>query len=347
MKKNLTQKCLLLLISLCLCVTLFASCATNTADTNEVKLLILPHFETEELSGDYPGEAQFYYENYLEENCQTFELADGKTLYYNPDNGVALCLTGAGKANAAECFTTVLNDSRFDFSKAYILATGCSGGSVGYTTIGDVVIATAVVDSDLGHTADVRDLSEENREQLWFHDSSYDDVSCKFLNAELTDKIYELTKDTTLKTTDITIETMAKNFPDEDWANRMPMVVKGTNITSDNYWKGYYEHNKALYITEYYNCPDPLAVTEMEDTAIADVADMYGYLDRLIVLRGVVNTDVFMNNDTPESLWSEDFKYSDAVQEENAETLDSFDEVMENVYLVAKPVIDQIIAGSF
>ena len=39
---------------------------TATVDNPEkIEVLILPKFENGEMGGDFPGEAQYYYENYL------------------------------------------------------------------------------------------------------------------------------------------------------------------------------------------------------------------------------------------------------------------------------------------
>ena len=54
----------------CLIVVLMAVSAVSavaTADNPEkIKVLILPKFENGEMAGDFPGEAQFYYEGYVE-----------------------------------------------------------------------------------------------------------------------------------------------------------------------------------------------------------------------------------------------------------------------------------------
>lgn len=38
-------------------------------------------------------------------------------------------------------------------------------------------------------------------------------------------------------------------------------------------------------MTETYSCPDPYALTEMEDNALAVVLDRFGMLDRYIIIR--------------------------------------------------------------
>ena len=66
-----------------------------------IKALILPKFESDEMAGDFPGEAQYYYEGY----CMGGEEYDivggfeGNKLYVK--DGIALYVTGMGKVNTA------------------------------------------------------------------------------------------------------------------------------------------------------------------------------------------------------------------------------------------------------
>ncbi len=310
-----------------------------------IKALIVPHFEIGEMKGDAPGEAQMFFEEYLK-NCDVYSVTGGTDLYYNPENGAALYITGVGKVNAATTTTAVLSDKRFDYSNSYILAVGCSGSAVGYTTLGDVVLESAVCDYDLGHTADIRDMKRSDAD-LWFASSDYDESGCKKLNPDTVARAYDLTKDIRLKTTDISRNMLARNFPGEDWAKRDPAVMKGTSITSDNYWKGKYNHDKAVQVTEYYKCPDPYGSTEMEDLAIVYVADRFGMLDRTLVMRTAVNIDEFFDDATPESLWGQSTDFINEVSEDNEETLDIFEPAMENLFNVGKAVIDSILNGEF
>ena len=184
----------------------------------------------------------------------------------------------------------------------------------------------------------------EESDTTWFHDESYDDASYKLLNQELCDKVYDLVKDVKIETTDRTRAYMAAAFVDAEWATRDPQVLRGTTVTADNYWKGKYDHENALLMTETYGCPDPYALTEMEDNALAVALDRLGMLDRYIVIRDSVNTDVFMNGATPESLWDPDFDESLA-SESSVESADIFATAMENNYKVGSVVVDAILNG--
>ena len=61
-----------------------------------VKVLIMPKFEVEGMAGDFPREAQYYYEAYLTD-AEEYDVpygAPGVKLYYK--DGVALYVLGMG-----------------------------------------------------------------------------------------------------------------------------------------------------------------------------------------------------------------------------------------------------------
>lgn len=336
------KKLLALLFALVLTATVAFALAED-ASPIVIKALILPKFESGEMAGDFPGEAQYYYEGY----CMGGEEYDivggfeGSKLYVK--DGIALYVTGMGKVNTALSLQAVLMDNRFDFSNAYIISTGCAGSAIEYGVMGDVFVITATVDFDLGHHADPRELADANG-TTWYHDASYDSASYKILNQELCDKVYSLVKDVKIETTEKTRAFMAAAFDNAEWATRDPMVLRGTTVTGDNYWKGEHDHMNALLMNETYSCPDPYALTEMEDNALAVVLDRLGMLDRYIIIRDSVNTDAFMNGASPESLWDPNFVDSLA-SDESVESADIFATAMENNFKVGKVVIDAIING--
>lgn len=308
-----------------------------------IKALILPKFESGEMSGDFPGEAQYYYEGYCM-GGEEYDIVGGfenNKLYVK--DGIALYVTGMGKVNTAMSLQAVLMDDRFDFSNAYIFSTGCAGSAIEYGVMGDVFVITATIDFDLGHHADPRELADATG-TTWYHDASYDSASYKILNQELCDKVYNLVKDVKIETTEKTRAFMAAAFDNAEWATRDPMVLRGTTVTGDNYWKGEHDHMNALLMNETYGCPDPYALTEMEDNALAVVLDRMGMLDRYIIIRDSVNTDAFMNGASPESLWDPNFVDSLA-SDESVESADIFATAMENNFKVGKVVIDAIING--
>ena len=309
-----------------------------------VRVLILPKFELGEITGGYPGEAQYFYAEYLA-GADVYTIGgcpDAGSLYYK--NGVAMIIVGQGKVNSALNTFAVLSDRRFDFSDAYILSVGCGGVAEGYGVFGDVFVISAAVDFDLGHRADPREMSGW-AETTWFHDESYDDIAVVRLNQSLTDRVFERVKHVRLETTEKTLRFIRSEYPGEAWAERRPQVMRGTSVTSDSYWKGKYGHQNALLITETYGCRDPFAVSEMEDIAVAQAVGRFGLLDRLIILRVGVNMDVFPAGMTPDMLWGAETA-DHVASEHSLESVDIFETAMQNCFAAGKVLIDAILEGT-
>lgn len=311
-------------------------CALNRIEPIAIRVLILPKF-TIDIESTIPDEATLYYETFCA-GGEAYEIRGsyaGNRLYVR--DGVALYATGVGKVNAAMSLHAVLTDPRFDCSDAYIISTGCAGSARDTTVMGDVFVVTAAVDGDLGYRADARDLADPNG-NTWFREPKYDDTAVKILDPALMERVYTLVKDVPLQTTENTRKFMARAFDHAAWATRDPKVLRGTTVTSDTYWKGEYDHRNAHLMTETYGCPDPFAVSEMEDAALAIVLDRLGMLNRLIILRVSVNMDVFMNGATPEQLWSRSF-FEGLESDSNPEVLDIFGPAMQNNFRVGQELI--------
>lgn len=308
-----------------------------------IKVLILPKFEIGMMAGDEPGEAQFFYEHYLL-GGQEYEIpgAFGSNKLF-VKGSVALFVTGMGKVNSTISACSLLRDSRFDWSQTYVLSVGCAGGSTGHATMGDVVLASAVVDYDLGHHADIREMTDKNR-ATWFHDSTFDHAAFRRLNPELVQDAYELVRDIEVATTAYTRSYMDRAFSGAAWATRDPKVLLGTTMSSDNYWKGKFGHDNAELMVSTYGCPDRYAAAEMEDTPLAVLLDRFGMLDRYLVVRAVVNMDVFVHGATPETLWS---AQSEGILEfaDDEEVADIFPVAMENNFVVGRVIVDALLDG--
>ena len=306
-----------------------------------IRMLILAKFEPEGLDGALAGEARPYYDAYCR-GGESYTVPGCASPLYVKD-GVALIVTGMGKINAAITLTALLLDPRFDFSGAYFLSTGCAGSAAGSTVMGDVVLVTATADYDLGHHADCREMEDPER-PTWFADNYSGDAVCCRLDPALTERVWALVKDFRPRTTERTRAAMRAAFGDAPWARREPQVLCGTAVTGDNYWKGRYGHRTAELIAKTYGCPDPYAVSEMEDHALARVLARFGLLAKLVVIRGSVNMDVFMGGLTPEALWAPEHSHS-LTSAESAEAADLFPVAMQNIFEVGRVIVDAALSG--
>lgn len=298
----------------------------------KLRILILPKFDIGPLGNGVCGEGELFYKEYVEggEEYELTGLFPGEKLYVK--DGIALTLTHAGKVNTTATLMAILTDPRFDCSKMWTLSVGCAGTNYECTTMGDVVLASAFVDYDLGHH-----VIGVDGKPTWFPDSGLCEYGCVKTNASKVCNIFDRIKDIKLNTTDKTMAFM-RNCPEAS-KRVYPQVLKGTFMTSDNYWKGEEGHRIAKKIAKYYGCEDEYLVSDMEDVAVARVLERFRLADRLIAIRVSVNLDCYMNGATPEKLWSTNCFESNMLEDDNDEGADIFDTAMHNLFTVGKEII--------
>lgn len=298
----------------------------------KIKILILPKFDIGQLGNGICGEGELFYKEFVEggEEYELKGLFPGEKLYVK--DGIALTLTRAGKVNTTATLMAILTDPRFDCGEMNTLSVGCAGTNYECTTMGDVVLASAFADYDLGHQ-----VIGSDGNLTWFPDSGLCEYGCVMPNQNRINSIYEQIKNISLDTTEKTVSFMKQNV---DAKTRVyPLILKGTFITSDNYWKGEEGHKIAKQINKYYNCPDDYLVSDMEDIAVARILERFGLLERLIAIRVSVNLDCYMNGATPEKLWSNNCFEDNMLEEDNEEGADIFETAMHNLFKVGKEII--------
>ena len=315
--------------------------AQMPTDNISVSVLILPQYEVGELTGDTPGEAQYYYETYLE-GAEEYDIdgdSEGCVLYVK--DGTALYVTGTGKMNAALNTQALLSDPRFDFSNAYIIVTGSAASAAQYGVPGDVYVITSAVDYDLGHHVDSAEAGENGA--AWVHDPKDDENALVNLDKDLTDQCYELVRKIKLQTTENTRAYMKEGYNNKKWARRKPQVLKGTAVSGESCTKGETVHAKALLMAEAYGCRDPYAALAPEDAAIGQVLRRMDLLDRFIILRTGIDTDLFINGETPETLMEDEGSEDAAGKLPGA--ADIYETAMKNNFEVGRVLIDSFLSG--
>lgn len=302
----------------------------------KIKILILPKFDIGPLGNGICGEGELFYKEYVEggEEYELKGLFPGEKLYVK--DSIALTLTHAGKVNTTATLMAILTDPRFDCGEMNTLSVGCAGTNYECTTMGDVVLASAFADYDLGHQ-----VIGSDGNLTWFPDSGLCEYGCVMPNQNRINSIYEQIKNISLDTTEKTVSFMKQNVDAK--ARVYPLILKGTFITSDNYWKGEEGHKIAKQINKYYNCPDDYLVSDMEDIAVARILERFGLLERLIAIRVSVNLDCYMNGATPEKLWSNNCFEDNMLEEDNEEGADIFETAMKNLFKVGKEIINVIL----
>jgi purine nucleoside permease len=239
-----TEACRRTLLRTVLATALLAAAATATATPPiEVKVVVVTMFEIGADSGDQAGEFQLWHERAKLDT--RFPFAHHHDLFFNRNTGVLGMVTGVGTANSATAVMELGLDRRFDLSHAYWLVAGIAGADPEDASIGSAAWASYVVDSDLAHEIDAREIPSDWPTGRFPLDSQrpYDPAAPTpegqvfKLNPTLTEWAYQLTRNVKLPDSEHLQRSRARyqGFPN---ALKAPFVMKGDDLCGMTFWHG-------------------------------------------------------------------------------------------------------------
>jgi purine nucleoside permease len=278
---------------LCLCfglATALSGCgsADNSSETTantaskvipiEVKVVVINMFEIGEDEGDKAGEFQLWKAG--QQLTKKFPFPQSHhDLFFNEETGVLGMVTGMGTARSASAIMALGLDPRFDLSKAYWLVAGIAGIDPHDASIGSAVWTTWLIDGDLSHEIDAREIPSDWESGYFplFSHGPYKDTTLAEtnhtpagevykINGELADWAYQLTKDTPLTDYPAMQALRAKytNYPN---AQRPPFVLKGDHMAASTFWHGKLLNEWANSWSQFWSDGQANFVTSgMEDT---------------------------------------------------------------------------------
>jgi purine nucleoside permease len=252
-----------------------------------------------------------------------------------------------GTANSAASVMALGLDPRFDLSQAYWLVAGISGFDPADASLGSVAWAEWLVDGDLAHEIDAREIPED-WETGYFplfsqgpgdqERRSYNLGEVFRLNTALVNWAYELTRDMTLPD-DPTLEATRKLYVDYPVAQRKPFVLKGDQLAAMTFWHGKVLNDWANEWTDYWTGGEGEFVSSaMEDTGTFQSLTYLheaGKVDknRMMVLRTASNFTL-----PPPGKSAADY-----LREEQHDSYAGLDAALENAYLVGSKVIAELL----
>ncbi len=285
-----------------------ASSATQSVESQpmKVKMVVVSMFEIGEDQGDAPGEFQLW--KTRQKLTTRFALPHGfHDIYANTETGVIGIVTGMGIARASAAIMALGLDPRFDLTQAYWLVAGIAGVDPLDNTIGSAIWTDYVVDGDLAHQIDAREIPDnwstgyfplfthspyENSQSVNVTNSPNGEVY--MLNTSLAHWAYTLTKDTELLNNDAMNALRAKydNYPQ---ALTLPNVAMGSHLSASTFWHGEKLNTWANDWVSYWTKGQGNFVTSgMEDSATLQSLSFLhdaGLVDkhRLMILRTASN----------------------------------------------------------
>lgn len=236
------------LLPLAALALLAAACSRGAAPTAAkpipVKVVVVSMFETGAITGDQPGEFQFWVERQKLDRAFAFPMGE-YALRMNDAGLLAIC-TGGGITNAATSIMALGTDPRFDLSQAYWLVAGIAGGDPHDVSLGTAAWARHVVDGDLLYEIDAREIPGDwpygllplgakkpnDKADGWTVDTIHFP-----LDAGLTEWAYQLTRDHPVADSP-GIAAFRKQFAGLPNALRPPFVTIGDTMSSSTYFHG-------------------------------------------------------------------------------------------------------------
>lgn len=208
-----------------------------------VKVVVVAMIELGNDIGDRPGEFQYWVERKKLDRVLPFPQGY-RDLRLN-DEGVLGVVTGVGTARAAATIMALGMDPRFDLTKAYWVVAGIAGVDPADASLGSAVWAEWVVDGDLAHEIDAREIPGDwktgyvplRRSVPYEPPKEKADTAEVFrLDPTLVEWAYRLTKDTVLPETE-QMRTERALYSGAI-ARRPPFVLKGDTLSSGTFWIG-------------------------------------------------------------------------------------------------------------
>lgn len=309
-----------------------------------IKVCVLAMFEMGEVTGDRPGEMQFWVEREPVDNVYPFPM--GQTDLRVSDDGLMIALTGGGVTHAATTLTALGMDPRFDFSKTYWIIAGIAGADPTDTTLGSAAWARWVVDGDLLYEIDSREIPEDwpygmiplggyEPNQLdtgW----TVDNIAFE-MNEGLVNWAYSLTKDIEIEETPAVIA-FREQFEGYPNALLSPRVMMGDSLSSSTYFHGEKLTHWANDWMKLHTAGEAeFVMTNMEDsgtlTALRRLSDAgYADFDRILVLRTASNFS--MQPPGKPATWSATAEYPDNGRP-----------ALESAYQVGSAVVHELIGN--
>jgi purine nucleoside permease len=264
------------------------------AATVAPRVLIVVAFANEAAGAPPSGEAKPWYAN---EGLRSIVATSthNRPLRCNAARTVCLFVSGEGKVNALSGLLSLGLDPLVDLRKSYILVSGIAGVSPDRATVGTAAWARWIVDTDLAHEVDGRELPRGHEyskfqlgcTQLHCAKGWVQGTEVYQLDARTVRWAFELSKSAPL-TDSAGVRTYRARYP-QAAARGTPSVQLCDTVAGDTYWAGRrLAAFTAAWTTYWTHGAGTYCMTAMEDPAYAEAvkqleragrADYHRFLD--------------------------------------------------------------------
>jgi purine nucleoside permease len=345
------MKILLSLAFVILIASVFDDAACASAAKKPVRVVVVATFELGNDSGDTPGEFQYWVERLPLQQSLLFPVGR-RALRYNPTKHVLGIVVGSGSINSSASIMALGLDPRFDLSKAYWIVAGIAGINPNTGSVGSAAWAEWVVDRDLTHEIDAREIPPDWSTGLVplarirpFQDPppppGIFSPSAYHLNAGLVNWAYQLTANVRLDD-NADLQAIRAPYVEQPEALRPPHVIKGDEISANDWWLGRLMNKSAEEWVTYWTAGKGVSVTTaMEDCGVIHSLQMLSQAklvdaERVLILRTASNYTAPSGDKSAADLLASESSSDSATH------LSAYIPALEAAYRVGSPVVNAL-----
>ena len=336
-----------------------AAAGPETSQPIEIRVVVVTMFEVGADTGDAPGEFQYWVER--EHLDETLPFPTGyRALRLDRARGVLGVVTGVGNSRAAATMMALGLDPRFDLTHAYFVVAGIGGADPHVASLGSAVWSDWVVDGDLSHEIDAREIPSATgaEQKLWttgyvplgkevpFQEPRADrfgDDGIRYrIDPHLLAWAFGLTRGIALADTPRIAARRLQFLPDQPHAaaHRPPFVLMGGNVAASTFWHGkllsQWAHDWVAYQTA---GASTYAVCGMEDSGTMQSLTFLGHAGRVdarrvLILRAVSNFDQQRDG----------VSAAESIAETKIRTYSAYLPALDSAYAVGHVVVDRIVS---
>lgn len=316
-----------------------------------VRVVVVTTFELGADSGDTPGEFQYWVERLPLTQTLAFDLGQ-RALRYNPAKHVLGIVVGSGSINSSASIMALGLDPRFDLSKAYWIVAGIAGVNPNTGSVGSAAWAEWVVDRDLTYEIDAREmpadwptglvpLARSRPFQKPPPPPGIFSPNVYHLNTGLVNWAYKLTANIQLDDS-ADLRAIRARYTDQPEAMRPPHVMKGDEVSANDWWVGSLMNKAAEDWMAYWTDGKGISVTTaMEDCGVIHSLQRLAGAkrvdaERVLVLRTASDYSAPAKGQTAAELLASESSSDTATQ------LSAFIPSLEAAYRVGSVVVDTL-----
>lgn len=310
-----------------------------------VKVVIVSMFEIGKDTGDAPGEFQLWKER--RKLDVRFPVPQAfHDLFYNPDSQILGVVTGVGSIRSAIATMALGLDQRFDLKNAYWLIAGIAGIDPEDASIGSAAWARYIVDGDLAHEIDAREIPKDWKNGFFPMDSKGPNDPAPLdpkggellvLNPALADWAFALTRGVKLPD-DPGIKAVRARYTGYPKAQLPPFVLEGEQLSSLTFWHGKLMNDWANgWVRKWTGGKGDFVTSAMEESGTVQAL---GFLDRL----GRVDKDrvMVLRSGSNYTMPPPDMTAAESIAHEN-EGYSGMTASLESLYVVGSKVVDELL----